>query len=59
MLVATSSSATGSYLVGAASGVGARGVAGAAIGAVTAIGAGASANLARGVMLWYWYFYWN
>ena len=49
----------GSNLVGAASGAGARGVAGAAIGAVTAIGAGASANLARGVMLWYWYFYWN
>ena len=49
----------GSNLVGAASGAGARGVAGAAIGAVTAIGAGASANLARGVMLWYWYFYLN
>ena len=22
-------------------------------------GAGASANLVRGVMLWYWYFYWD
>ena len=40
-------------LVGAASGADARRVAGAAI------GAGARANLVKGVMLWYCYFYLN